>query len=288
MRKNGFIIFSCLLAFHSLSDSKIYASEFLRDTFHLGKRKTQSEISPDKKLRDLLNNRAFRDKKKIYNKIEALLNEGAFVDMRVEGGETALHFAAATGNEDLVNLLIRRGAILDFQLRKGSYTPLMLASIFGHSGVAKILVMSGANTKLLDSQGNSAANLACSRKTADTFAMLEAPTYGVGSNYRHPSGFLNNRHKPQHNSASSYTAEELSRCYLEDGMSLQASLDFVSRLKAFKGKDEELQLILDAMHRNVGSTYVIRLLLGRGITGVPSDILHMIASFFAGLHWLEI
>ncbi|KAF0684810.1 Aste57867_23236 [Aphanomyces stellatus] len=59
------------------------------------------------------------------------------VDVKGEGGETALHWASCTGNVELAKLLLARGA-------NGGTTPLMEACNSGHAELAKVLLDAGA------------------------------------------------------------------------------------------------------------------------------------------------
>ncbi|KAG9283575.1 ankyrin repeat and SAM domain-containing protein 6 [Astyanax mexicanus] len=65
------------------------------------------------------------------------------VDCTDEEGNTALHFASASGHEQLVRFLLRKGASVDSRNNYG-WTPLMQAARFGHLNVAHILLENGA------------------------------------------------------------------------------------------------------------------------------------------------
>ncbi|KAM4606154.1 ankyrin repeat and SAM domain-containing protein 6 isoform 2-T2 [Polymixia lowei] len=65
------------------------------------------------------------------------------VDCTDEEGNTALQFASASGHENLVRFLLRKGASVDSRNNYG-WTPLMQASRFGHLNVAHILLENGA------------------------------------------------------------------------------------------------------------------------------------------------
>ncbi|CCI49683.1 unnamed protein product [Albugo candida] len=67
-----------------------------------------------------------------YEIVEALLDYGAFVDLRTLHGESALHFAAANANRSICEILIEKGATGNAQTNKG-LTPLMVAVSKGHS-----------------------------------------------------------------------------------------------------------------------------------------------------------
>uniref|UniRef100_A0A673C844 Ankyrin repeat and sterile alpha motif domain containing 6 n=1 Tax=Sphaeramia orbicularis TaxID=375764 RepID=A0A673C844_9TELE len=65
------------------------------------------------------------------------------VDCTDEEGNTALQFASASGHENLVRFLLRKGASVDSRNNYG-WTPLMQAARFGHLTVAHMLLENGA------------------------------------------------------------------------------------------------------------------------------------------------
>ena len=91
--------------------------------------------------------------------VQALLDKGA----KLNGSSwTALHYAAASGDDEIVRLLLARGAQLNplSPLKSGAYTPLMMAAREGHDGTALLLMEKGADPRLVNSEGLSAVQLA--------------------------------------------------------------------------------------------------------------------------------
>ncbi|VXB74048.1 ankyrin repeat domain-containing protein [Massilia sp. 9I] len=90
---------------------------------------------------------------------EALLAKGAQVN---RAGWTPLHYAAASGSEDIARLLISRKAKLDAvsPRESGSYTPLMMAAREGQPGLVRLLLEQGANPLLKNTEGLTAAQIA--------------------------------------------------------------------------------------------------------------------------------
>ncbi|MCD2516691.1 ankyrin repeat domain-containing protein [Massilia sp. G4R7] len=90
---------------------------------------------------------------------EALLARGARVN---QAGWTPLHYAAASGDEDIARLLIAKEARLDAVSPKesGAYTPLMMAAREGQQGMARLLLEQGADPRLKDSEGLTAVQIA--------------------------------------------------------------------------------------------------------------------------------
>ncbi|WP_051971482.1 ankyrin repeat domain-containing protein [Massilia sp. 9096] len=91
--------------------------------------------------------------------VEALLAKGAAVN---RPGWTALHYAAAGGDNDIAALLLKRGARVDAvsPAASGAYTPLMMAAREGHEYSALFLLERGANPMLKNGEGLTAAQIA--------------------------------------------------------------------------------------------------------------------------------
>jgi ankyrin repeat protein len=90
---------------------------------------------------------------------EVLVARGAAVD---RAGWTPLHYAAASGDEDIARLLIKRGAKIDAVSppASGAYTPLMMAAREAHPDMVAFLTQQGANPKLTNTEGMTAAQIA--------------------------------------------------------------------------------------------------------------------------------
>ena len=91
--------------------------------------------------------------------VEALLAKGAKVN---RPGWTALHYAAAAGDDAIVRLLLERGAKVDAvsPLKSGAYTPMMVAAREGHDATALLLIAHGADRKRTNSEGLTAVQIA--------------------------------------------------------------------------------------------------------------------------------
>lgn len=74
-------------------------------------------------------------------------------------GWTALHYAAMTGNVDLVRVLLDHHAFVDAE-SPGKITPLMMAARAGHVEVVKLLLEEGAIVTLRNDAGLSAEDFA--------------------------------------------------------------------------------------------------------------------------------
>ena len=73
-----------------------------------------------------------------------LLDRGAQVDARDEGGSTPLLYAARNGKTDVSRLLLDRGAQVDAR-GADDWTPLYWAATNGHTDTAMLLILNGAD-----------------------------------------------------------------------------------------------------------------------------------------------
>jgi len=89
----------------------------------------------------------------------ALLDKGAKVN---QAGWTALHYAAASGDDKIAQLLIERGAQVDALSPRatGAVTPLMMAAREGQDAMVRLLLAKGAKPGLKNTEGFTAAQLA--------------------------------------------------------------------------------------------------------------------------------
>jgi ankyrin repeat protein len=99
--------------------------------------------------------------------VAALLKKGAQVN---RPGWSALHYAAASGDQAIVRLLLRHRANIDAGSPTG-VTPLMIAAREGQEGAVALLLAGGANASLTSSDGMSAQQFA---QAADKPAIARA------------------------------------------------------------------------------------------------------------------
>jgi ankyrin repeat protein len=91
--------------------------------------------------------------------VMALLAKGAAVN---RPGWSPLHYAAASGDDEITRLLLNRGANIEASSPPGSglFTPLMMAAREGHDETALLLLAQGANANAKNSEGLTAAQIA--------------------------------------------------------------------------------------------------------------------------------
>ncbi|XP_031786075.1 ankyrin repeat and KH domain-containing protein mask isoform X6 [Nasonia vitripennis] len=158
--------------------------------------------------------------------------------------DTALTLACAGGHEELVELLLSRGADIEHRDKKG-FTPLILAATAGHQKVVEILFNHGADIE------------AQSERTKDTPLSLACS----GGRYEVVELLLNRGANKEHRNVSDYTP-----------LSLAASGGYVNIIKLLLSHGAEINsrtgsklgispLMLAAMN---GHTAAVKLLLDMG------------------------
>ena len=93
--------------------------------------------------------------------VKLLLEYGANVNVRTDGGSMPPHIAAQEGDFDILRDLIAKGADINAEMSKG--TPLMRAVVNGHVDAVEFLCENGANTSFSKTLGTSALHLALAR-----------------------------------------------------------------------------------------------------------------------------
>lgn len=102
--------------------------------------------------------------------VEALLRKGAEVN---RPGWTALHYAAAIGNNEIVQLLLDKSAYIDAE-SPNKTTPIMMAAREGHIYTVKLLLDEGADAALKNELGMTAIDFARNHGYQD---IVEGLTY---------------------------------------------------------------------------------------------------------------
>lgn len=102
---------------------------------------------------------------------EMLLSEFRDIAALDKYGDTALHYAARAGHEDIVVLLLKKGANIDAQ-NYNSDAPLHFASSNGHECAVRVLLEEGANICLKNAQGLTALHLAANFGNTDIVLTL--------------------------------------------------------------------------------------------------------------------
>ena len=104
----------------------------------------------------------------------AQLPNGANINIQDENGLSPMHFAAANGNIEMVNSLLKKGADINIQNKQG-YTPLHLACKKEKWNVAEELL---TNNKYHNENNNNKLDVTIENHTSDTALMESAMKLG--------------------------------------------------------------------------------------------------------------
>jgi ankyrin repeat protein len=93
---------------------------------------------------------------------EPLINDGTDVNVRGEGGRTAMYWAAVCDNGEMINLLVDKGADINSKLEPqlDGHTPLHGAVEYIRPDAVRVLIQRGADVRLTDTNGKMALQLA--------------------------------------------------------------------------------------------------------------------------------
>ena len=80
--------------------------------------------------------------------VRMLADAGANLEATTETGETALHYAAWSGNPEIAVALAEKGADVDAQESANGQTPLMFAAAYGRTDVVRSLLGAGADPSI--------------------------------------------------------------------------------------------------------------------------------------------
>ena len=104
--------------------------------------------------------------------VRSLLKQGADVNAPHGDGMSALHWAARSGDAELVQMLVVAGANHRATTRLGGWTPLLLAAQYGHAAVIGTLLKAGADPKAATTNGTTPLMLAAASGTAQAVKLL--------------------------------------------------------------------------------------------------------------------
>jgi len=104
---------------------------------------------------------------------ELLIAHGADVMARNERGLTPLHAAAYAGSAEVVRLLLDHGAALEDRANVSGATPLMVAAEENHVAVAELLIARGADLSIPDRDGFTPLTQAWAKKRTEMVRLLK-------------------------------------------------------------------------------------------------------------------
>jgi len=91
-------------------------------------------------------------------------------------GWTALHYAASSGNCDIIKLLLDKSAYIDAE-SPNKTTPIMMAARGGQMAAVKLLMEAGADISIKNDQGMSAADFAVTHEFNDVADLLKSASH---------------------------------------------------------------------------------------------------------------
>jgi ankyrin repeat protein len=104
--------------------------------------------------------------------VGALLQKGVDVNAADGDGSTALHWAAASGNLEMTQALLKAGAQVTAETRIGAITPLLMAARGGHAAVIEALLAAGASANEANANGTTALMMAAGSGSPDAVTLL--------------------------------------------------------------------------------------------------------------------
>ena len=104
--------------------------------------------------------------------VSFLLEKGADVNIKDTANITPLHLAALHGDAAVAETLLTAGANVNAIGFKDNNTPLSVAAINGHLGVVKVLLAHGSDINAVDNFGKTALQHAQEEHHTDIVAVL--------------------------------------------------------------------------------------------------------------------
>jgi ankyrin repeat protein/Tfp pilus assembly protein PilF len=191
------------------------------------------------------------------DRLNRLLAEGVFIDVRNKKGHTPLYYAVMMGKTEAARTLVQRGADVNVRMPSG-YTPLHEAAYGGHKEIVELLLKKGAEVYAADRIGQRPVHLI--RDKYPELASVLSPLHRkVKGNYLEAAkSFLQKHNRPgliniqDHNGQTPlYLAVkgqhlEMARRLLEQGAdpNCRDHLGLTPFYYAKTAKDKEMQLLL--------------------------------------------
>lgn len=105
--------------------------------------------------------------------VEILIQYNANVDYRDKAGDTALMKAAMHNRLEVAEVLLDNNAVLNHHTKHKRHTALHAAAMRGHQDMVKLLISRGANVFATDVDGNRPIHLALDEETKEVLEEAE-------------------------------------------------------------------------------------------------------------------
>jgi ankyrin repeat protein len=122
-----------------------------------------------------------------YDLAIMLIGKDADVNAKVGNADnrSVLHSASSSGNVDLVELLLQKGAVVNARTSTDKRTPLHWAIRKGHLETARLLVKYGADTTAQDAHGFTVKDIAYSKGFVEILSFLSSLDHRQPVNHNH-------------------------------------------------------------------------------------------------------
>ncbi|WP_264377974.1 ankyrin repeat domain-containing protein [Wolbachia endosymbiont (group B) of Philonthus cognatus] len=100
------------------------------------------------------------------------IDQGANVNFIDGHGKASMHYAAMSGNKEIIEVLLKNNANINIADKKDGRSPLHYAAMNGHEEAVKILLVKGANIRITDKDDRGPLYYANQRKHEDIFFLL--------------------------------------------------------------------------------------------------------------------
>jgi ankyrin repeat protein len=101
--------------------------------------------------------------------VQRFIRRGVDIDALDNHGESALHHAVKYDQPEVVALLIREGADIDVQTRRGKDTPLHYAVMWENWRVTEFLLSNGAQENIKNAEGETPRAYAVQQGTTEAY-----------------------------------------------------------------------------------------------------------------------
>jgi ankyrin repeat protein len=112
--------------------------------------------------------------------VDFLLGQGARLDAKDVNGRTALMYASSGPFKETVEFLLKKGAAVNDQGKLEGFTALMTAAAEGQLDVVRVLLVYGADPKLVDVDGDTAQSFAEQNGHTAVVDLLKNPPPRIG------------------------------------------------------------------------------------------------------------